>query len=200
MQQQYNQQQPNPHAQQPAHQPARQSAAPVIFGLDPERAKDAGKTNRIEKTDAYDLRIEKAEYISNQYKGTQGLQLTAEDPDGNRAWLTIWYNKGPQHQNALIEQGVAMINAIMYLHGAPQLTQVQQGEKFFCPELTGAQIGAVIEREQYKDGNGQQQTRMALRQVFSPETWHTAAEAIEGVQQPTAVNELLQLLGVKTAA
>ncbi len=200
MQQQYNQQQPNPHAQQPAHQPARQSAAPVIFGLDPERAKDAGKTNRIEKTDAYTLRIEKARYISNPNKGTLGLELTVEDPDGNRAWLTVWYNKGPQHQNALIEQGVAMINAIMYLHSAQQLTQVQQGEDYLCPELNGAQIGAVLEREQYKDGNGQPQTRMALRQVFSPETWHTAAEAIEGVQQPTAVNELLQLLGVQRAA
>ena len=195
MQQQYNQQQPNPHAQQ-----AQQPAATVIFGLDQERAKDAGKTNRIEKTDAYTLRIEKARYVSNPNKGTLGLELTVEDPDGNRAWLTVWYNKGPQHQNALIDQGVAMINAIMYLHGAQQLTQVQQGEDYLCPELTGATIGAVLEREQYKDGSGQPQTRMTLRQVFSPETWHTAAEAIDGVQQPTQVKELLQLLGVQRAA
>lgn len=191
MQQPYNQQQQNPRAQQPAQQPA----GPVIFGLDTARAKDAGKTNRIEKTAAYDLRIEKARYVSNPNKGTLGLELTVEDPESNRAWLTVWYNKGPQHQNALIDQGVAMINAIMYLHGAQQLTQVQQGEDYLCPELTGAQIGAVLEREQYKDGSGQPQTSMALRQVFSPETWHTAAEAIDGVQQPTQVKELLQLLG-----
>ena len=192
---QFNQQQPNPNAHQPAH--SNGAAAPVgdlIFTLDHASAKNAGKTYRIEKTAAYVLTIEKAIYTSNPNKGTQGLELHVIDEDGNRAWPTLWYNKGPQQNNALIEQGSAMINAILYLIGAKQATAVKDGEKYICPELTGATIGAVLERETYKDSNNQPQTRMNLRQVYSPETMHTAAEAIDEVQQPTQVQELLKLL------
>ena len=199
MQQQYNQQQPNPRAYQTQqHAQSNSAAAPageLIFTLDHASAKDAGKTNRIEKTAAYVLTIEKAVYTNNPYKGTQGLEVRVIDEDGNRGRPTLWYNKGPQQNNALIEQGTAMINAIMYLIGAKQATAVKDGEDYICPELAGATIGAVLEREQYRDNNGQPQARMNIRQVFSPETWHTAAEAIDGVQQPTQVKELLQLLG-----
>lgn len=171
--------------------PAQQTAPKnVVFQLNEAAALEAGVSPLIEKTAGYVGRLKKAKYTTSKHKGTAGLELEFESFDGQRAWLEIWY---ASKEGQPLKTGTAMINAIMYLTGVPELSTKQVGDDWIAPELENVEIGMVLERENYKKDNGNTGYRMNLRQVFCSPSNHTAAEVIEG-KDATAVVELLALL------
>ncbi len=166
------------------------SKASALFSLNEAAAFDAGISPVIETTAAYVGRIKSAKYTTSKVKSSAGLAIEFESHGEQNAWLEIWY---ASNDGNVLKTGNAMINAIMYLTGLPELTAQQVGNDWIVPELQNVEIGMLLQRENYKKADQSQGYRMNLRQVFAPTSKHTAAEVIEG-KDATAVAELLALL------
>lgn len=164
----------------------------TIFTLDQNAAIKAGGGEYISETGYYFGQIDSAEYVTAG-TGTFGLELSISTDGGKANYLTMYYAKS---DNTPINGGSNMIQAIMALTGCQSLTMMQQntpqGPVNIAPELTGKQIGFVLQKVLYTKGDGSEGHKFQIVTVANQQN-QTAKEMLEK-KQPAKVESILSTL------
>lgn len=153
----------------------------AIFTLDQNAATKAGGGEYISETGYYFGQIDSAEYVVAG-TGTFGLELSISTDGGKANYLTMYYAKS---DNTTINGGSNMIQAIMALTGCQNLTMMQQntpqGVVNIAPELTGKQIGFVLQKVLYTKSDGSEGHKFQIVTVANQQK-QTAKEMFEQKQ------------------
>lgn len=115
--------------------------------------------------------------VWGQKQGAQSayLELNFEAESGQMVnYLTIYHKKKTGEPN---EFGIQRIQSIMGCTGVQQLsTQQEQDGTLTCPELVNKQVALALERENYRNANGQDKFKFDIKAVMSAKSWVTMAE------------------------
>lgn len=163
-----------------------------IFTLNNEEAAKAGGGDFITETGYYFGQIDKAEYVTAA-TGTRGIELSISTDGGKANYLTMYYAK---QDNSLINGGNNMIQAIMAVTGCQQLTAIQQsgqnGVEHIAPELTGKQLGFVLQKVLYTKNDGSDGYKLQIVVVTNQQK-QTAKEMFEQ-KQADKVDKILSTI------
>lgn len=163
-----------------------------IFTLNNEEAAKAGGGDFITETGYYFGQIDKAEYVTAA-TGTRGIELSVSTDGGKANYLTMYYAK---QDNSVINGGNNMIQAIMAVTGCQQLTAIQQngqnGVEHIAPELTGKQLGFVLQKVLYTKNDGTDGYKLQIVVVTNAQK-QTAKEMFEQKQAEKVDKILLNL-------
>ncbi len=173
------------------------------FGFNPESAKQADSGNRIEQAGKYVGTIKSMEFITAN-SGTTGFEIEFETDNKESASFSIWTEKS----DGTTLSGIHKINALLACVGVRGLTPTnQQLEKYdfdlkervmkncvVAPEVTGKRVGFLLQRENYKNGNGETKHQMNFFSVFHASSELMAKEIIDRKTTPEALPKSLASL------
>ncbi|ULJ66207.1 hypothetical protein [Wielerella bovis] len=149
-----------------------------IFQYDPEKALAAGESNFITESGAYKGKITTAKWTRAKNSNAEALELSFEDNDGRKAnYINIWYRK---QDGTASPFGENHIQAIMGLTKTQQLSSVQQGNDYICPELTNKPIGLILQKVLTSKQDGGDSYKLDLVLAFGANTGKTLKEATLG--------------------
>lgn len=157
-----------------------------IFGYDQEAALRAGQAGV--QTGAEIFNIESAEY--RNHNGYESLNLALVTEGGAKTFADLTYKDA---SGKAWTGNVNHINAIIGLLGLQGISSVQQGDKWFAPELTNKKIGLVLQKRFFTKGDGSDGNGMNLVMAFDMQTRQTLKEKINGTQA-IAVDKILETL------
>lgn len=170
------------------------------FGFNPESAKQADASNRIEESGKYIGIIKSMEFVTAK-SGTTGFEIEFESDRKESSNFTIWTEKS----DGTPLSGVHKINAILACVGVRGLTPTnQQLEKYdhdsqarvmkpciVAPEMTGRRIGFLLQRENYQNDKNETKYQMNFFSAFHAESELMAKELIERKTSPEALPKSL---------
>lgn len=146
-----------------------------MFTYNQDAGVNAGVSNYINETGAYQGRIVSAEWVQAK-SGSAGVEFSFESSDGLKAnYLTLYYRKADGSE---IKGMAAMLNAIMGCCKVSALTSVLRGDKYFCPELENKSVGLVLQKVLTTKQDGSDSYKFEIRIPFIPQTGKTLAEQI----------------------
>lgn len=173
------------------------------FGFNPESAKQADSSARIEEAGKYIGTIKHMEFITAK-SGTTGFEIEFETDNKESASFSIWTEKS----DGTSLGGVHKINALLACVGARGLTPTNaQLEKYdfdkkervmgncvIAPEMTGKRIGLLLQRENYQNNSGDWKYQMNFFSCFHAQTELMAKEIIDRKTTPEALPKSLSSL------
>ncbi|WP_336148261.1 hypothetical protein [Acinetobacter ursingii] len=173
------------------------------FGFNPESAKQADSSLRIEEAGKYVGVIKHMEFITAK-SGTTGFEIEFETDNKESASFSIWTEK----KDGTPLGGVHKINALLACVGARGLTPTNaQLEKYdfdakervmknciVAPEVAGKRIGFLLQRENYQNDSGDWKYQMNFFSCFHEQSELMAKEIIERKTSPEALPKSLASL------
>lgn len=174
------------------------------FGFNPESAKQADSSARIEEAGKYVGTIKHMEFITAK-SGTTGFEIEFETDNKEFASFSIWTEKS----DGTSLGGVHKINAMLACAGVRGLTPTNaQLEKYdfdrkdrvmkncvVAPEMAGKRIGLLLQRENYQNGNGDWKFQMNFFSCFHAQSELMAKEIVDKKTSPEALpKSLLSLM------
>lgn len=173
------------------------------FGFNPESAKQADSSNRIEEAGKYVGTIKSLEFVTAK-SGTTGFELEFETDLKQSASMTIWTEKS----DGTPLGGVHKINALLACLGLRGLTPTNQPlEKYnrelgaremmnciVAPEATGKRIGLLLQRENYQNDKNEWKFQMNFFSCFHANNELMAKEIIDRKTTPEALAKSLMSL------
>ncbi|HCK29117.1 hypothetical protein [Acinetobacter ursingii] len=173
------------------------------FGYNPESAKQADGSLRIEEAGKYVGIIKHMEFITAK-SGTTGFEIEFETDNKESASFSIWTEK----KDGTPLSGVHKINALLACVGARGLTPTNaQLEKYdfdekervmknciVAPEVAGKRIGFLLQRENYQNDSGDWKYQMNFFSCFHEQSELMAKELIERKTSPEALPKSLASL------
>jgi hypothetical protein len=159
------------------------------LNLDTNAAREAGKLfERITESGAYTGRIVRAEIITSE-KGTTGLELTIDTPNGKADYLTMWM----VNKNGEEIYGMKAVQALMVclkLRNCPegQITCDKWDDDsrkpvptkvMGYPLMMNKEVGVVLQRELYTKISGGEGEKLQIVTFFDPITRMVAAEILD---------------------
>lgn len=168
------------------------------YTLDPEMAKKAGQSLRINETGLYTGKITSA-FACKSSAGTKGVEIMFKSDDGRTAdYLQIWTRK--QDGTSLL--GEQVLHAIMTVTEQRNLTlkggtvtrnnETKTVDLF--PELCDKRIAFVLQREPYEKSDGSHGDSMLIFMPLEADTKRTAKEKLEKIPKGEAYQAVLQSL------
>lgn len=166
------------------------------FGYNPDSAKQADSSARIEEAGKYVGVIKHMEFVTAN-TGTTGFEIEFETDLKQSASMTIWTEKS----DGTALGGVHKINALLACVGAKGLTPTgQQLEKYdhvakghivkncvVAPEVAGKRVGLLLQRENYQNDNGDWKYQMNFFSCFHAQSELMAKELIDRKTSPEAL-------------
>lgn len=173
------------------------------FGFNPESAKQADSSTRIEEAGKYVGTIRSMEFITAK-SGTTGFEIDFVADGGSSTNITVYTEK----TDGTILSGTAKINALLACCGVQRLTPTQQQlEKYdhdakaqvmrpciVAPEMAGVRIGLLLQRENYLNGNGDARHVMNFYSTFNANSELMAKEIIDRKTSPESLPKVLMSL------
>lgn len=173
------------------------------FGFNPESAKQADSSLRIEEAGKYVGVIKHMEFITAK-SGTTGFEIEFETDNKESASFSIWTEK----KDGTPLGGVHKINALLACVGARGLTPTNaQLEKYdfdakervmknciVAPEVAGKRIGFLLQRENYQNDSGEWKYQMNFFSCFNAQSELMAKEIIDRKTSPEALPKSLASL------
>lgn len=173
------------------------------FGFNPESAKQADSSARIEEAGKYVGTIKHMEFITAK-SGTTGFEIEFETDNKEFASFSIWTEKS----DGTSLGGVHKINAMLACAGVRGLTPTNaQLEKYdfdrkdrvmkncvVAPEMAGKRIGLLLQRENYQNGNGDWKFQMNFFSCFHAQSELMAKEIVDKKTSPEALPKSLASL------
>ncbi|WP_151781226.1 hypothetical protein [Acinetobacter bereziniae] len=173
------------------------------FGFNPESAKQADSSLRIEEAGKYVGVIKHMEFITAK-SGTTGFEIEFETDNKESASFSIWTEK----KDGTPLGGVHKINALLACAGARGLTPTNaQLEKYdfearervmknciVAPEVAGKRIGFLLQRENYQNDSGEWKYQMNFFSCFNAQSELMAKEIIDRKTSPEALPKSLASL------
>ncbi|MPW43337.1 hypothetical protein [Acinetobacter guerrae] len=173
------------------------------FGYNPESAKQADSSLRIEEAGKYVGIIKHMEFITAK-SGTTGFEIEFETDNKESASFSIWTEK----KDGTPLSGVHKINALLACVAARGLTPTNaQLEKYdydakervmknciVAPEVAGKRIGFLLQRENYQNDSGDWKHQMNFFSCFHAQSELMAKEIIERKTSPEALPKSLASL------
>ncbi|WHP05761.1 hypothetical protein QLH32_17435 [Acinetobacter corruptisaponis] len=174
------------------------------FNFNQDSAKQADNGGRIEQAGKYIGVIKSMEFVTSRNTGTTGFEINFETDSKESATISIWTQKN----DGTPLSGSHKINALLACAGVRALTPTDQPlEKYdydtkqrinqrcvVAPEMTGKRIGLLLQRENYKNGNGQSRHRMNFFAAFHAGSELMAKELIDKKTVPEALPKALERL------
>lgn len=119
--------------------------------------------------------IRKALWKNAQNSKAELIELTFETESGQSVnYLTIYHKKKDGSPN---DFGIQRIQSIMGCTGVRELSTHQEPDgALTCPELKDKQVAFALERENYRNANGEDKFKFDIKAVMSARTWITMAE------------------------
>ena len=193
----------NQNQQQYNQQNNQQQSQYKAFGFNPESAKQADSSSRIEEAGKYVGTIRSMEFITAR-SGTSGFEIDFVADGGESTNLTIYTEK----TDGTVLSGTAKINALLACCGVQRLTPTtQQLEKYdhdvkaqvmrpcvIAPEMTGIRIGFLLQRENYTNTSGNARHVMNLYSVFNATSELMAKEILDRKTSPESLPKVLMSL------
>jgi hypothetical protein len=166
------------------------------FGFNPDSAKQADSSLRIEEAGKYVGVIKHMEFITAK-SGTTGFEIEFETDNKESASFSIWTEK----KDGTPLGGVHKINALLACAGARGLTPTNaQLEKYdfdakervmknciVAPEVAGKRIGFLLQRENYQNDSGEWKYQMNFFSCFNAQSELMAKEIIDRKTSPEAL-------------
>jgi len=173
------------------------------FGFNPDSAKQADSSLRIEEAGKYIGVIKHMEFITAK-SGTTGFEIEFETDNKESASLSIWTEK----KDGTPLGGVHKINALLACSGVRGLTPTNaQLEKYdfdakervmknciVAPEVAGKRIGFLLQRENYQNDSGEWKHQMNFFSCFHSQSELMAKEIIDRKTSPEALPKSLASL------
>jgi hypothetical protein len=173
------------------------------FGFNPDSAKQADSSLRIEEAGKYVGVIKHMEFITAK-SGTTGFEIEFETDNKESASFSIWTEK----KDGTPLGGVHKINALLACVGARGLTPTNAPlEKYdfdakeritkncvVAPEVANQRIGFILQRENYQNDNGEWKHQMNFFSCFHAQSELMAKEIIERKTTPEALPKSLASL------
>lgn len=173
------------------------------FGFNPESAKQADSSLRIEEAGKYVGVIKHMEFITAK-SGTTGFEIEFETDNKESASFSIWTEK----KDGTPLGGGHKINALLACVGARGLTPTNaQLEKYdfdakervmknciVAPEVAGKRIGFLLQRENYQNDSGEWKYQMNFFSCFNAQSELMAKEIIDRKTSPEALPKSLASL------
>lgn len=129
----------------------------VVMHYNAESAAKAGGGDYITETGAYVVTIRESKYIKAS-TGSDGLEFSIETKDGMKAnFINVYFAKKSSAQGQpgeAIKGGQSIINAMMGLLNIKQITAVQSGQDWICPEFKDKQIGLFLQKKLFNKSDG----------------------------------------------
>lgn len=175
------------------------------FNFNPESAKKADGSNRIEESGKYVGTIKSMEFSTARNTGTTGFEIEFESDNKESASFTIWTEKA---DGTILASGVNKINALLACAGVRALTPTNtQLEKYdyelkeramrpcvIAPEMTDKPIGLLLQRENYQNSKNETKHRMNFFASFQASTELMAKEILDRKTTPEALPRCLSAL------
>ncbi|MHA3051116.1 hypothetical protein [Acinetobacter sp. ANC 4635] len=173
------------------------------FGFNPESAKQADSSARIEEAGKYVGTIKHMEFITAN-SGTTGFEIEFETDNKESASFSIWTEKS----DGTGLGGVHKINALLACVGVRGLTPTNaQLEKYdfdlkervmkncvVAPEMAGKRVGLLLQRENYQNNSGDWKFQMNFFSCFHAQSELMAKEIIDRKTTPEALPKSLASL------
>lgn len=173
------------------------------FGFNPESAKQADSSARIEEAGKYVGTIKHMEFITAN-SGTTGFEIEFETDNKESASFSIWTEKS----DGTSLGGVHKINAMLACAGVRGLTPTNaQLEKYdfdlkervmkncvVAPEMAGKRVGLLLQRENYQNNSGDWKFQMNFFSCFHAQSELMAKEIIDRKTTPEALPKSLASL------
>ena len=147
---------------------------------DQEIGKKAGGSDSLSEGGAHICTITSAVCVQAKTK-THGIEFEVVTDGGQKArYLNVYYMKADK---SLIAGGQSMLNALMGLTGATQLSYAQanrDGEAVnYIPELEGKKIGLFLQKKLYTKGDQSEGYSFEIKVPFNPVDGKTLREALD---------------------
>ncbi len=180
------------------------------YTLDTKAASAADQTvSLIRETGKYIGTITRAEAISSD-SGTEGVELSFRSREGATAdYLTLWtYNASGEALPSL-----KALNALMTVCKARAITPTAglvekwdpnararlKVQATIYPELTGKEVGLLLQREEYIKRDSSTGDKLNVFGVFDPITELTASEILAQKTNPETLAKMVAVLRDKPA-
>lgn len=154
----------------------------VIMHYNAESAAKAGGGDYVSETGAYVVRIKEAKY-TKAGTGSDGLEFSVETKDGMKAnFLNVYFAKKSTVQGQpgeAIKGGQSIINAMMGLLNIRQITAVQSGQDWACPEFKDKEIGLFLQKKLFTKGDGSDGYGFEICVPFSAADGRTMREVLD---------------------
>ena len=166
----------------------------VIFQYDQDSALTSGASNYITEGGPHIGSIAEAKYVFGKNgKQSAGLEFTLSTDSGEAKYLSVWYQKADGTVN---QYGYSLVQSMMGLCKLNTLTQQAKGDYSIAPELTGKQIGLLLQKILTSKQDGSDSYKMEIKLAFLPQTRQTLKEAL-GREPAVVVDQLAASLTVK---
>lgn len=151
----------------------------TMFSYNQESGVKAGASQYIAKSGAY-VGGMTAKWTKSKSTDSKSafLEFSLKSPEGEANFLSVCYVKKDGTGN---EIGENLINAIMGLLKVKSLTSSRSGNDDICPELTGKQIGFVLQKVLYTKNDGSDGFKFEIKLPFSSGSRKTLREALDGL-------------------
>lgn len=173
------------------------------FGYNPESAKQADSSARIEEAGKYVGTIKHVEFVTANSK-TTGFEIEFETDNKESASFTIWTEKA----DGTSLGGVHKINALLACVGVRGLTPTNvQLEKYdfdkkervmsncvVAPEMAGKRVGLLLQRENYQNKSNEWKYQMNFFSCFHAQSELMAKEIVDRKTTPEALPKSLASL------
>ena len=173
-----------------------------MYKLNPNVARQADQINaRISESGKYVGRFTRAEHVVSS-RGTQGIEFSFVADDGQTAdFLQIWTLDGAGKEIFGFRQLNSLMTCLEAKEIAPEEATVEKydfEERKIIPSkamvfksLMGKPIGLVLQKEFYKNNNGETKERMLIFGVFRAADGFTASEILDRAKSPEKLDKIL---------
>lgn len=153
-----------------------------VLTYNQDLAAKAGGGDYVSQGGPHICTIVEAKFVTAK-TGSSGVEFSVTTKDGLKAnYLSVYYAKAPAAQGQTgepISGGLSCLNAIMGIIGAKQMTAVQRGKEWFCPEFENAEIGMFLQKKLTSKQDGSDSYGFEIKVPFCPKTRRTMREIIE---------------------
>lgn len=175
------------------------------YTLNPEAAKQADQMGgMIKETGKYAGIFTRAENVKST-KGTKGVEFSFKADDGMSAdYLTLWTVNADGKELYGFKTLMAIMTCLKVREMNPALQEVEkydteiQGKKKVTvevyPELMSKPIGLLLQREEYRNGQGDVKSKMVIFAPFDPATNFTASEILNKATKPETLDKMVAQL------
>lgn len=175
-----------------------------MYQLDVNAAKESEQFNsRITEIGKYVGKFIQAYHVDAK-SGAKGIALEFESNDKQSAEFTLYtYNKDGEpifgYKQLMALMTCLKVKSLSPVGGRFTAYDMQAGERLekngqVFPELTGKQIGLLIETEDYEKQNGEIKTKPVIKAFFQADTELMATEILDRKTKPEQLEKVVATL------
>lgn len=152
----------------------------LIYNQD--SAVKAGGGDYITEGGAHICTITQAKYIKSK-KLTDGIEFSVVNDAGLKAnYINVYFQKVSENDSQKMEPisgGVSMLNAMMGLLQIRQMSAVQSGVVYNCPEFLNKKVGLFLQKKLTRSKDGKDSYGFDISVPFNPVDKKTMREIID---------------------